>query len=221
MTPVRIKIYDAPEINVKEILRYAGARGEMPELKPLISECLAEAKDKLTYKVCYRQLSVIDNGDFLDLSFATTASNDLRKNLRGCESVVLFGATIGLGIDRLIAKYSSVSPVKALLFQAICAERIESLCDTFNSEIKAEHMAVGKATRPRFSPGYGDFPIEMQRKIFDALDCAKNIGLTLNGSMLMSPSKSVTAIIGIGEIECKTPASGCATCSADCDYRRK
>lgn len=52
-------------------------------------------------------------------------------------------------------------------------------------------------TRPRFSPGYGDLPINMQKDIFAALDCPRKIGLSLNESLLMSPSKSVTAIIGV------------------------
>ena len=60
-----------------------------------------------------------------------------------------------------------------------------------------EHARVGKRTRPRFSAGYGDLPLGVQREIFAALDCPKHIGLTLNDSLLMSPTKSVTAIVGI------------------------
>ena len=50
--------------------------------------------------------------------------------------------------------------------------------------------------RPRFSPGYGDFPLTAQRDIFAILDCPKRIGLSLNQSLLLSPTKSVTAVIG-------------------------
>ena len=111
--------------------------------------------------------------------------------------MVLFGASIGIEIDRLIAKYSRVSPLKALVFQAIGAERIERLCDEFSRDIAKEKGLEGKTCRPRFSPGYGDLPIEMQREIFKVLDCQRKIGLTLNASMIMSPTKSVTAIIGV------------------------
>ena len=92
----------------------------------------------------------------------------------------------------MIAKYGAISPSRAFMLQAIGAERIEALCNKFNSEISAKSQ-----TAPRFSPGYGDLPIELQREIFLALDCPKRIGLTLNQSLLMSPTKSVTAIIGI------------------------
>jgi len=92
----------------------------------------------------------------------------------------------------MIAKYGRISPVRALFFQAIGAERIESLCNAFCKDIKKDLNIT-----PRFSPGFGDLPLELQKDIFFALQPHRNIGLTLNESLLMSPSKSVTAIIGI------------------------
>lgn len=173
------KTYDAPPIDRREILRYAGVRGDAPEIEALLDECFKETEGKLTYKVCY--------GGFPVSFFDSVDSKDLKKHLEGCDKVILFAATVGIGIDRLIARYASVSPTKSLLFQAIGAERIEALCDEFNSDF------VGS----RFSPGYGDLPLEFQKEIFKVLDCPKRIGLTLNESMLMSPTKSVTAIIGV------------------------
>ena len=79
-----------------------------------------------------------------------------------------------------------------MIFQGIGAERIEALCDAFENMIKTDKKIV-----PRVSAGYGDIPLEMQRDIFAALDCPRKIGLTLNESLLMSPTKSVTAIIGV------------------------
>jgi len=176
---VYTKTYDAPPIDRREILRYAGVRGDAPEIEAILDECLKEAEDKLTYKLCY--------GDFSVSFFDSVDSKDLKKHLEGCDKVILFAATVGIGIDRLISRYASITPTKSLLFQAIGAERIEALCDEFNSEF------VGS----RFSPGYGDLPLEFQKEIFRLLDCPKRIGLTLNESMLMSPTKSVTAIIGV------------------------
>ena len=124
-------------------------------------------------------------------------SNDLNKNLIGCDRIIVFAATIGIEIDRLISKYGRLSPAKALCFQAIGAERIESLCETFNNDMRERCAREGSQVRPRFSPGYGDFPLEAQKDIFRVLDCYRKIGLSLNDSLLMSPSKSVTALIGI------------------------
>ena len=114
--------------------------------------------------------------------------------MRGCKRAVVFAATVGIGLDRLIAKYGRLSPSKALMLQAIGAERIEALCDAFCAELAAK---LDCKLRPRFSPGYGDFPITAQKELFAVLDCTRQIGVTLNDSLLMSPTKSVTAIVGI------------------------
>lgn len=184
---IYIKSYAAPLIDRREILRYAGVRGEAPEIEKILDSCLSEIEDKLTYKVCYSEYPVIFKENSIDLGFAEISSSALRKHLDGCEKIILFAATVGIEIDRLIARYASVSPTKSLLFQALGAERIEALCDLFNSGYGG----------PRFSPGYGDLPLELQKDIFAALDCPRKIGLSLNESLLMSPSKSVTAIIGV------------------------
>jgi len=216
------KTYDAPAINHKEILRYAGVRENTPEIDDLISSCLQEIEGKLTYNVCYREfpLNVTDNS--IDLGFMTSTSLSLRRNLVNCKSIILFAATIGIGIDRLITRYSRISPSKAFMFQTIGAERIESLCDTFNDEIEVLKHEENASLRPRFSPGYGDFPLEAQREIFKVLDCPRKIGLTLNDSMLMSPSKSVTAIIGVSDEPCGVKhKENCEICNKfDCIYRK-
>ena len=190
MTEIKVKSYAAPEFCRSEILRYAGAARADQKLSELISECIAEATDALCYRVCYTELPLSISGDECDLSLFKVNSKNLAKSLSGAKSVIVFAATVGIGIDRLIAKYSVLSPARALIFQAIGAERIEALCELFsNDEICGVHT-------PRFSPGYGDLQVEVQTDIFKLLDAPRKIGLSLNGSMLMSPSKSVTAFIG-------------------------
>ena len=72
-----------------------------------------------------------------------------------------------------------------------------------NSKVSMAELlkAEGVFLKPRFSPGYGDLPLSMQTDIFRVLDCPRKVGLTLNNSLLMSPSKSVTAIMGIHKTE--------------------
>ena len=133
---------------------------------------------------------------------------------------VLFGATVGLELDRLIARHSRLQPVKALTFQAIGAERVEALCDAFCADIRRQVQEQGCCTKMRFSPGYGDVPLTLQRDIFRVLDCARQIGLTLNGSLLMTPSKSVTAIVGIGGGQQQPDKEKCSACAkGDCTFR--
>ena len=193
METVYVKTYQPPEVDIEQITRYACIGELTDELEKLTRECLSEVLDKLSYKVCYCKVPVIVDEEVVDFGFAKVKSRNLSKNLANCTSAILFAASIGIEIDRLIKKYSLLAPSKAVMFQSIGAERVESLCNTFNDEIDLEL----KNTKPRYSPGYGDFPLEFQREIFKVLNCPKNIGVSLSDNCLMTPSKSVTAIIGI------------------------
>lgn len=214
---VLIKTFSPPPFDKMEILRYSGTRVETPEISALLKECLEEVKDALSYKVCYAHFPLILNEEEIDLSFTRTGSKHLRKNLEHCKSYVLFAATVGSQLDRLITKYTKISPSKALMFQAIGTERIESLCDEFCKYIEKEYGY----TAPRFSAGYGDLPLDIQKEIFNVLDPGRKIGVTLNQSMLMSPSKSVTAIVGITDCKKDAKEHSCKNCSkTNCSFRR-
>ena len=217
---VLVKSYDEPEFRIDQILRYAGCKDGHERTLRLVGDCIEQVRASLVYKVCYRPLAVSHLEGLVDLEFARSESDDLAKHLEGCDKAVLFAATVGLEIDRMIARFSHSSPAKALILGAIGSERIESLCDLFCADIKEQTKREGKYTRPRFSPGYGDLPLLMQRDIFKVLDCPRKIGLSLNESMLMSPSKSVTAFIGIsGERKTKNNKN-CSSCKkTDCAYR--
>lgn len=199
MSGILTKTYDAPSIDRSEILRYAGIRGREEEMEHLLDECLDKVLERLTYRVCFGEFLVTFHKKSVDLSAFRTESESLIAHLSGCGRAILFGATVGVELDRLIARYSAISPTRALLLQAIGTERIEALCDTFEADLRADLQKTGQHLGKRFSPGYGDLSIEVQREIFLTLGLPKRIGLTLNDSLLMSPTKSVTAILGIAD----------------------
>ena len=220
MMPVLFKSYPAPDINRREIIRYMGAKELTEEQKALLDECIFEILPKLSYKICWYKTPVAVEGQTVDLGFSSFNSKGLCRNLEGCEEAIVFAATIGINMDRAVARYSRLSPVKGIMMQAIGAERIESLCDAFNAEVESWANGEEKRLRPRFSPGYGDFPLEAQKDIFKTLDCARKIGLTLTDSLLMSPTKSVTAIIGISDCSTNFHKEKCAACNkTDCAFR--
>lgn len=197
MSVVLYKEYALPEIDRKEVLRYMGCKHSTAETEELIDRAICIAQSAFCGKVCFCELPLRISNDGIAFGSLCTQSNSLRKNLEGCESVILLGATVGIEIDRLILRYGKTSPSLAVCLQALGAERIEALCDVFCADMAQEILLQGKNLRPRFSPGYGDMPLEAQRDIFLMLACDRRIGLTLNDSLLMSPTKSVTAIIGI------------------------
>lgn len=222
---ILVKQYEAPPINRAEIFRYMGDRNPTMEVRELVESCLQEVLDQLTYRVCYQTFPFSLAGDQILFPFGSVVSSDLAKNLAPCCQVSIFGATIGIAIDRQISKYGRISPSRGLVFQAIGAERIESLCDRFQEEIAQMLSSQGMQVRPRFSPGYGNLPLSFQTEIFRVLDCSRKIGLSLNDSLLMSPSKSVTALFGAGPSH-DVPApsgflEGCRSCTSQhCAFRR-
>lgn len=193
---VFVKSYDSPKINKKEILRYLRAE-ENPDVNSLIDSCIAEAEADLAYRLCYARLPISIDGDELELGFASVRSHSLALCLDGCDEIVLMCATIGVGLDRLIKKYSLLQPSRGVVLQALGSERVEALCDAFCDELKVELGKEMATARPRFSPGYGDLSLDVQRDVFLFLDPAKRIGVSLGKDLFMTPSKSVTAIIGI------------------------
>ena len=192
MNTVLIKNYGEIPFSEKEILRYCGVKEASVEIKALMRSCLEELSDIFTYKICYIDTELSLCGSVCNFGLFSVNSKSLAKNLSDCGGAIIFAATVGTKIDRLIAKYSRLSPSRAVMLDAIGTERIEALCNTFCEEISALYT-----TRPRFSPGYGDMPIQTQTDIFRLLDASKHVGIFLNESLIMSPSKSVTAIIGI------------------------
>ena len=207
----------APEWDISEILRYARASEADEAVIALARECMAEAEPELSYKVSYTVLDIVMTDSGMSLGGIHTESNTLRKALRGADKALLFAATVGSPFDRLIQRYSRLSPSKALMLQAVGAERAEALCDSFCAGFCADNEC---SLLPRVSPGYGDIPMEMQRDIFAVLDCPRKIGLTLSESLLMTPSKSVTAIAGIVPDKEMSEYDKCSSCSKpDCVYR--
>ena len=219
MSIVLTKIFKKPPFCKKEILRYVGCKTVDSNIMELLNSCIKEAENSFTYKVCYTILDLNVVGDVCDFGLFKIESSSLSANLGDCKKAVLCGATVGVEIDRLISKYSRISPSKAIMFQAMGTERIEALCDAFCADFEKEN---GIFLKPRFSPGYSDLSLLTQKEIFRILDCPKNIGVSLNDSMLMSPSKSVTFFCGVTDLPNKVVLNKCSHCSKfDCEFRGK
>ncbi len=170
------------------------------ELAKLLDTAAEMAEGQLTYRVSYCCAPVTwqeYEGETYPVLPFPQHSRALMRNLAGCSGVVIFAATIGSGVDRLIRRYERTQQALGVMLQAYGAERAEALCDTFNKEVSDSAAAFGLEARPRFSPGFADLPITVQPDILAITDAGRRLGITLNSSFLMAPSKSVTGIIGI------------------------
>ena len=190
---------DSLIVNKSEIYRYLGYKTGMDlpkEIETSVEEILDNVLKQSVPKVCYKYFET-KVGEQVDFGFVNVESKELASNLEGCTETVIFGATIGIYTDRQIQKEQILSPVRALIYQAVGAAAVEAVCDDFNEWIRQKEKEKGRDICPRFSPGYGDVSLSIQKNIVQELSLAKLAGITLTDSLLMIPEKSVTAIIGI------------------------
>ena len=182
------------EPDKKEAFRYMGCKGDShnKELEEIYLDCLEEFRKIASYKAVYRETPITVYDGAVDFGFCRIENENLCKNLRGCKRAVVFAATAGLGADRLIMKYSKISPAEAMVCDCIASSAIEVWCDEVNEKCAGE-----RKTKPRFSPGYGGVSLECQKDILAFLDAERKLGITLNDSLMMTPVKSVTAFVGI------------------------
>lgn len=106
-------------------------------------------------------------------------------------------ATLGSKVDRKILYYEKVNMTKAVILDACATTSIEEYCDFIENEIKKEVVEDELNINWRYSPGYGDLDISIQRNLLKSLDAERTMGLTVSSHNILIPRKSVTAIIGI------------------------
>jgi len=185
-----VKNYPTLNINKKEILRYSSCKEVTAEIELMMNDCINEVLPLLKPQICY---SEIDQEAINKILSYSKENSIFRQYMLGCSKAILFVGTIGFGFDQLITRYQKTSMAKAQMLQAIGASAIEELCNEFYKEINS----IYPNCKPRFSPGYGDLDLKSQQLIFNILGCQTKIGVSLNASYLMSPSKSVSAIIAL------------------------
>jgi hypothetical protein len=154
----------------------------------------------------------------------TLKSPKLSRSLCDSEELICFVTTIGAEIDFEINKMMRQGRLsEAFIMDALGSVAVESLAEQFHRRMERRYSKDEKAVTLRFSPGYCDWPIEEQRKLFQLFD-SKTAGIELKDSCLMIPRKSISAVFGVYPVNGDTapiPYNPCIECSRiDCPSRR-
>jgi 5-methyltetrahydrofolate--homocysteine methyltransferase len=176
------------EIDKKEALLYLGYRGREPDKNTADGLILCE-------KMILHEISPAFVMKILETDDPVFIGDDIAELLGGCDKAALFCATLGAGADKIIEKSRYISPELQLISDALCNAAIEQVCDKIEEQIREKYK--GAELTMRFSPGYGDYPIEAQSLILRELNTQKYIGVTCLPSYTMKPTKSVSAVVGI------------------------
>lgn len=183
-------------IDRAETLRYLGFRGQ--ELSATDERNLARAEELCLASISPKSVVKEYVFDHSSMKLAGTnvvfSGNAIRRHLADCGRVYLVAATLGLGFDKLVAKLMREEPAVGVMTDAAAVAAIESYLDDITEEISAKED--GRITR-RFSCGYADFPLQQQADFMRLLDMNRQLGVFLGADFLMTPQKTVTAVIGV------------------------
>ncbi|MCR4593876.1 MAG: Vitamin B12 dependent methionine synthase activation subunit [Clostridiales bacterium] len=184
------------ELDRKEVLRFLGYRGMQADEKTdlMIDKVYKELSDAADPKFIYKEYDFERTEDGIVIENVPFKSKKLLAHLKNSESICLFGATLGHGVDTVIRKYSLSDTALAAVAQAVGAAMTETLCNLGCEQIKTD---LNAKIRPRYSPGYADLHLSSQKEFFSLLEMTKRLGVVLNDSYIMTPSKTVTAFVGI------------------------
>ncbi len=204
-------------IDKSEILRYLKCKTADDVTDSYITECCDFLTEKCRPKYVYKCFDADTSGNKTVIGGSVEfLGDDIKKHLSGSEKCVLMAATVGIEADREIKRLSVLSVAKAVVLDACATAYIEEICDSVQSEIERKLGSVNY----RYSPGYGDFPLEAQSDFINMLDTPRKIGLTLSGGGMLIPTKSVTAVLGIVKNNSNCAGTKCERCPnrARCEY---
>ena len=203
------------KLNRNEAVRYLGGAGIRlnNRMDVLMDECEKAVLEKASPKYLYVEK---------DLPCPQImGGKDIESHLNGCEKAIVMCATVGSEVDKLI-RISQISDMaRAVVMDSLASVAVEQVCNAFDKIIAEKYSDYNMTFR--FSPGYGDYPIELQKIILQMLDAPKKIGLCTNDNFLLTPTKSVTAVLGLSKNPIERKKRGCAICNMreTCKFRRK
>lgn len=208
-------------VNFSEALRYLGYGGNIPDekTKELLLLCGKELKQAMEGKFTYKVFD-LKEGQIPNCTFELKGKA-IAKHLKNCTKVVFMCATLGNNVDTLIRKQQIKGMAEAAITDSLASAVIEQVCD------KAEEMILKDFKEYehtwRFGLGYDDFPLEGQKQFLDILDAPKRIGVCVNSSMMLTPTKSVTCVIGLGNDLEVSSTKSCDVCSfrEKCQFRKE
>lgn len=218
--PIMLHSCKIDDVDLSQVIRYAGMGGivESDSVYKLIEKCKPRLLDTLNLKACYLEVPVSICENIVSFDYMEIESQNLSGLLKGCDKAILVAATAGIQTDLLVKQSEVTSKAEALIYNSIAISAIEKYMGILNLYFKEQYSSY--ELRPRYSPGYGDVPLEAQKDLLCVLDANRKIGVSLSTSLLMTPTKSITAIIGLGKDGCVHIEKDCDLCSKrDCEYR--
>lgn len=218
----------AMELDRREIYRYLGYRPDSHTLtapmEELVERGIVQVLETASPRVVSSQpLPLEQEADGLTAAGFYLEGRDISRHLEHCTQVVLLAVTLGAPLDAMIRRAEVTDMAWAVVLDAVSNVAVETAAQQTEETLRKQLEQEGRYLTGRYSPGYGDFPISVQHELLRLLDAGRKIGLSVTQSHIMTPRKSITAVMGIAEIPVKGHLAGCGSCvlRQTCLYRKR
>ena len=210
-------------INTELAVRYMGGHGnDISAFLPMIEECEKRLISAAEPKYVFKYFDIIRSEDVISLQGTDVllTGNSIKEHLEDCTGCFLLCATLSSSADRLIRKLAVEDMSASYVTDCLASAAIEDVCDAAEAEMREK--LPDRFFTWRFSPGYGDLPLELQPELVSVMNAGKRIGLSVSDSLMMIPTKSVTAVIGVSEKKIERSRQGCRSCNMydTCNFRK-
>lgn len=216
------------DFNLRDVYRLLGYRSKNRPPKrvrhcvnAIVEKSLSFIKPKIL--LTGKNIIKVEDSMLLLSDNITFKSTKLAHVLSRCGKVVLFLCTIGKGFDAEMKRLMRQNRLKeAYILDAVGSVAVEKSVNIMQGRMDRGLLRFNRRTTMRFSPGYCDWRLEEQRVLFSLLD-NNMIDVELTSGCLMSPRKSVSGVMGVGEIgeisnKKMNPCESC--CKLKCKVRR-
>lgn len=175
----------------------------------------------LTPGSVYRVFPLTDTGDGFRLgeNGPILSGSSAGRLLSGCRSAAVLIATLGFDLDKMLTASQKRDMAEAVILDACASAYIEAVAD--DAEKQIADRTEGFLT-DRFSPGYGDLPLSLQPELIRLTGAERYPGVHVLDSYLLSPVKTITALIGIADTPRPAMVRGCGHCLLQdtCVYKK-
>lgn len=209
--------------DIHEALRYLGIR--QPDEQTLIQmQCLSQElvstiQPRMTWRLC--SLVHQPGGILLAEPNILLRGQSARHILEDCHHAAIMVCTLGVTFDTMLRQRQKRDMAEAVMLDACGSAYVEAACDELEQRISS--ACPGLYRTDRFSPGYGDLALDVQKGLLSAADAARRVGVLLLPSLMMDPSKSVSAIVGLSDHPQRARIRGCIYCQLanHCEFRKR
>ena len=213
-------------VDPSEVLRFQGYKQgrdvPTPDVRALFDEALAEGRRLMQPRAVARWAVVTRrDADALLVEGEPLAIPRIGERWGPVEQVAVAVCTIGEELEqRVSALWEARELALASMLDSVGSGAVESLAEYVNDLLCQQGLPAQRVTN-RISPGYGDWNVAEQRRVFRLCD-ADAIGVGLNEACVMTPGKSISLMVGAGpEARVDHYFSQCARCwMSACAYRR-